>query len=104
MTAVITNIKLPIGKASWFRISRFYYKRNLRCSFTVSFYEGEPGSHGSSTAQLCDKKRVVLAFREVNEETIISEIIARVLFDSEGEAVKITKHKSPCLKSLNFRL
>jgi hypothetical protein len=50
----------------------------------VSFYDGEPDSSGSSTVQLCGKKRSILTFRDINEDTITSEIIARVRLDSGG--------------------
>jgi len=60
-------------------------------SFTVSFYNGGPGSDGSATVQLCGKKRVVHWFRDVNEEgTITSEIAGRVRLVLEGKAVIIT--------------
>lgn len=82
----ITTVELipPVGAARWLRISRYYDSRKLRWVFMVSFYDGEPDSSGSSTVQLCGKKRSILTFRDINEDTITSEIIARVRLDSGG--------------------
>jgi hypothetical protein len=89
---MVTTVELvpPIGAVCWLRISRCYDRRNLRWVFTVSFYDGEPNSSGSSTLQLCGKKRCVLTFRDLNEDTITSEIIARVRLDSGGNAVNLS--------------
>ena len=84
----------PIGAAYWLRISRCYHRRKLRWVFAVSFYDGEPDSSGSSTVQICGKKRSVLTFRNLNEDTITSEIIARVRLDLEGKAGNLSNRIS----------
>lgn len=86
---ILTSVP-TIGAVCWLRISRCYDRRNLRWVLTVSFYDGEPNSSGSSTVQLCGKKRSVLTFRDINEDKITSEIIARVRLDSGGNAVNLS--------------
>ena len=93
-TVELVELVPPIGAAFWLRISRCYDKRKLRWVFAVSFYDGEPDSSGSSTVQICGKKRSVLTFRNLNEDTITSEIIARVRLDLEGKAGNLSNRIS----------
>ena len=93
-TVELVELVPPIGAAYWLRISRCYDRRKLRWVFAVSFYDGEPDSSGSSTVQICGKNRSVLTFRNLNEDTITSEIIARVRLDLDGKAGNLSNRIS----------
>lgn len=90
MPALLYQVELdaPIGDAQWLRITRVKDNRNERWNFNVAFYSGDPDVDGSATVELGSKKRfsVAVAFRELNEDTIISNIVARTRLKFGGKA------------------
>jgi hypothetical protein len=86
--SIVTNVELDphIGATSWLRICKSFDVKTKRWMFAISFYDGDPDS-GGATVALGGKRRVHLAFRDVDECTITQEIIARLNLRLKGDVL-----------------
>ena len=90
--SIVTNVELDphIGATSWLRICKSFDVKTKRWMFAISFYDGDPDS-GGATVALGGKRRVHLAFRDVDECTITQEIIARLNLRLKGDVDEVVR-------------